>query len=88
MVDGELAHYGGNEGGSRGRLGGDPEISGDDILQLGNIGLGFLDDGEYPVGMHNEPLAGRCQRHPSPAPLDERNADFVLQLGDLLGNGR
>jgi hypothetical protein len=38
--------------------------------------------------MHNEPLAGRCQRHPSPAPLDEGNADFVFQLGDLLGHGR
>ncbi|MBB4112916.1 hypothetical protein FHT80_002238 [Rhizobium sp. BK226] len=69
-------------------MSGDPEIPRDDILQLGNIGLGLLDNGEYPVGMHNQPPAGRCQRHPSPTPLDQRNSDFILQLGDLLGNGR
>ncbi|MBA8834251.1 hypothetical protein M2311_004171 [Rhizobium leguminosarum] len=88
MVDRELAHRGRDEGGRRGGLGGDPQVAGDDVLQLGNIGFGFLDDGEYPVGMQDEPLAGRCQHHPSPAPLDERDSRFVLQLGDLLRNGR
>ncbi len=57
MVDRELAHRGRDEGGRRGGLGGDPQVAGDDVLQLGNIGFGFLDDGEYPIGMQDEPLA-------------------------------
>ncbi|GLR56532.1 hypothetical protein GCM10007919_12560 [Rhizobium indigoferae] len=47
-------------------MGGDPQVAGDDFLQLGNIGFGFLDDGEYPVGMQDEPLAGRVSITPRP----------------------
>ncbi|MBB4193461.1 hypothetical protein GGE45_002962 [Rhizobium aethiopicum] len=54
MIDRQLPQGGGNEGLCGRRLRGDPQVARDGILQRGNIGSGFLDDGEEAVGMFDQ----------------------------------
>jgi len=53
-----------------------------------HVRLGLVQHGEQPIGVRHQQLACRRQTHASALAFDELNADFLLELGNLLRHGR
>jgi hypothetical protein len=51
------------------------------------LGVGRLDLGENPARTGDKQLARMCDRDVARGPLDEREAELVLEAPDLLGEG-
>ncbi len=76
-----------HQGGAGGGEGGHAQLSAAQPGDRRELGLGDLQPREDALCVGHEGATGGCGAHAAGAALDQRHTDFVLQRGDLLGDG-